>query len=140
MTRLVRFARWPKRQPKPPRRQGRLRDAPWPPLAALVGVAAVLWLAAGLHPERHGRARRPRADRRRPPRDHASGSFTLCARARRPNCVVDGDTIRVAGIKIRLEDIDAPEVFLPEMRLRARPRQPRDGAPPGARSTKAPSI
>jgi micrococcal nuclease len=40
--------------------------------------------------------------------------FTLCARASRPNCVIDGDTIRLGGVKIRLEDIDAPEVFSPK--------------------------
>jgi endonuclease YncB( thermonuclease family) len=31
-----------------------------------------------------------------------------------PNCVIDGDTIRLGGVKIRLEDIDAPEVFSPK--------------------------
>jgi micrococcal nuclease len=40
--------------------------------------------------------------------------FTLCAGASRPNCVIDGDTIRLGGVKIRLEDIDAPEVFSPK--------------------------
>ena len=43
-----------------------------------------------------------------------TGTFTLCAGARRRDCVVDGDTIWVDGIKIRLEDIDAPEVFSPK--------------------------
>jgi endonuclease YncB( thermonuclease family) len=43
----------------------------------------------------------------------AAGGFTVCARASQPNCVIDGDTIRLAGVKIRLEDIDAPEVFSP---------------------------
>ncbi len=38
----------------------------------------------------------------------------LCAGASRPNCVVDGDTIRYGGVKIRLADIDAPEVFSPK--------------------------
>ena len=28
--------------------------------------------------------------------------------------MIDGDTIRAGGIKIRLEDIDAPEVFSPK--------------------------
>ena len=43
-----------------------------------------------------------------------SGGFVLCAGASRPNCVVDGDTIRYGGVKIRLADIDAPEVFSPK--------------------------
>ena len=36
--------------------------------------------------------------------------FQICASADQLNCVVDGDTIHLAGIKIRLEDIDAPEI------------------------------
>ena len=42
-----------------------------------------------------------------------NGTFTLCGRGSQQNCVIDGDTIRYGGIKIRLEDIDAPEVFSP---------------------------
>ena len=42
------------------------------------------------------------------------GDFGLCASARQQNCVVDGDTIRYDGVKIRLADIDAPEVFSPQ--------------------------
>ena len=41
------------------------------------------------------------------------GAFVLCEQVRTPNCVVDGDTIRYGGVKIRLADIDAPEVFSP---------------------------
>jgi endonuclease YncB( thermonuclease family) len=44
----------------------------------------------------------------------ASGAFRLCSSAREQNCVVDGDTIRYGGVKIRLEDIDAPEIFSPQ--------------------------
>jgi micrococcal nuclease len=40
-------------------------------------------------------------------------TFTLCALARQPNCVVDGDTIWYGGVKIRLADIDTPETFEP---------------------------
>ena len=41
------------------------------------------------------------------------GDFRLCGSARQQNCVIDGDTIRHGGVKIRLADIDAPEVFSP---------------------------
>jgi endonuclease YncB( thermonuclease family) len=41
------------------------------------------------------------------------GNFKLCAGTRQPPCVIDGDTIRYGGVKIRLEDIDAPEIFSP---------------------------
>jgi micrococcal nuclease len=35
--------------------------------------------------------------------------FTLCSRANRINCVVDGDTIHYQGTIIRIEGIDTPE-------------------------------
>lgn len=44
----------------------------------------------------------------------STGAFRLCAEERRVNCVVDGDTIWHRGIKIRLADIDTPEVFSPQ--------------------------
>jgi micrococcal nuclease len=37
------------------------------------------------------------------------GGFTLCSRANRTNCVVDGDTIHHEGVIIRIEGIDTPE-------------------------------
>jgi micrococcal nuclease len=40
--------------------------------------------------------------------------FPLCSSAYHRNCVVDGDTIRYGGVKIRLADIDAPEVGQPK--------------------------
>jgi endonuclease YncB( thermonuclease family) len=36
------------------------------------------------------------------------GKFQLCGWVNRINCVIDGDTIRHEGIKIRLADIDTP--------------------------------
>jgi endonuclease YncB( thermonuclease family) len=44
----------------------------------------------------------------------SSDAFRLCAGRRQPNCVVDGDTIWHGGVKIRLADIDTPEVFSPK--------------------------
>lgn len=38
----------------------------------------------------------------------------VCAHTHLPSCVVDGDTIRLAGESIRLADIDAPEIFSPK--------------------------
>ncbi|HEX5077882.1 MAG TPA: thermonuclease family protein [Geminicoccaceae bacterium] len=40
-------------------------------------------------------------------------AFRPCAERRLPNCVIDGDTIRYGGVKIRIADIDTPEVFSP---------------------------
>lgn len=41
-------------------------------------------------------------------------TFTLCAKVYQSNCVIDGDTIRYGGEKIRLMDIDAPETHEPK--------------------------
>jgi len=39
--------------------------------------------------------------------------FTLCHTGGGTNCVVDGDTIWMDGVKIRVADIDAPETHPP---------------------------
>lgn len=39
----------------------------------------------------------------------AAALFTLCAAGPRETCVVDGDTFWLAGEKVRLSDINAPE-------------------------------
>lgn len=44
----------------------------------------------------------------------AQFSFTVCGGAQMYTCVVDGDTIRIEGVKIRIADIDTPEVFSPQ--------------------------
>jgi endonuclease YncB( thermonuclease family) len=87
-------------------RQGRLLHAPWQPLAALLGVAGVVWFAAALQPSIMGGNGAYVMN--------GNGAFVLCARASQQNCVIDGDTIRYGGAKIRLQDIDAPEVFSPK--------------------------
>lgn len=49
-----------------------------------------------------------------PPRfDTLSASFKLCDGPIRKNCVVDGDTFWFKGDKIRVADIDAPEISSP---------------------------
>ena len=40
----------------------------------------------------------------------ADHKFTFCGGLSQRYCVVDGDTIRFAGTKIRVEDIDTPEI------------------------------
>jgi endonuclease YncB( thermonuclease family) len=40
--------------------------------------------------------------------------FTLCAVSLRQYCVIDGDTIRYKGVKVRFLDIDAPEISAPK--------------------------
>jgi endonuclease YncB( thermonuclease family) len=106
LARLIAFRRQPGKK--------RLRHALWPPHVALLGVAVVVWLAAGLHADGPGGPQSLALHRGGALATSARGGFTLCARARLPNCVIDGDTIRYDGVKIRLEDIDAPEVFSPK--------------------------
>jgi endonuclease YncB( thermonuclease family) len=104
--------RW-RRRHEPARRRRRVA-APWP-LVALIGVAGAVWFAAALPPHAAG--------------DHGAdgalalhgdgaiagnGVFTLCLRASQQNCVIDGDTIRYGGARIRLEGIDAPETHEPK--------------------------
>src|SRR5689334_3128122 len=43
-----------------------------------------------------------------------SGPLVLCGRTKAKTCVIDGDTLRIAGTNIRLADIDAPEIFSPK--------------------------
>lgn len=45
--------------------------------------------------------------------DTLSARFVLCDGPIRTNCVVDGDTFWFRGDKIRIADIDAPEIFSP---------------------------
>lgn len=48
-----------------------------------------------------------------PASDRLSASFSICANAARTNCVVDGDTFWFRGEKIRIADIDTPELSPP---------------------------
>lgn len=62
------------------------------------------WIAARFAPS--GKPAAPSADPLR-------ASFSLCAGAVRVNCVADGDTFWFEGEKIRIADIDAPEISPP---------------------------
>lgn len=49
-----------------------------------------------------------------PPIEQSEGrAFTFCDGGSRINCVIDGDTFRLDGRKIRIADIDAPEIHPP---------------------------
>ena len=106
LVKVVEFRRHRQTKPQARRRQRRILNAPWQPLAGLVGVAAVLWFGAALDPGGSGGNGTLATN--------GNGTFALCVRASQRNCVIDGDTIRYGGVKIRLEDIDAPEVFSPK--------------------------
>ena len=114
MAKVVPFRNRRRNRPWIRRGRGRLANAPWPPLAALVGIAGLLWLGAALHPTGGIERQLTGLIGNAPSATGGSGGFVLCAGASRANCVVDGDTIRYGGVKIRLADIDAPEVFSPK--------------------------
>ena len=48
------------------------------------------------------------------PQDRESAHFTMCSGPIRINCVIDGDTIWYHHEKIRLSDINAPELSEPD--------------------------
>lgn len=49
----------------------------------------------------------------------ASTTFSICHTGGGQNCVVDGDTIWLHGVKIRVADIDAPETHPPRCTVEA---------------------
>jgi endonuclease YncB( thermonuclease family) len=77
-----------------------IRQTPWPPLFALLAVAAAVY-AFGVEPPSAGAAAVGQA------------RFERCVSGSQRTCVIDGDTIRYEGLRVRLEDIDAPEIFSP---------------------------
>jgi endonuclease YncB( thermonuclease family) len=74
--------------------------APWMPVAALVAISA----ATGYFTSESSSQSAPAS----------TVTFHLCGHGARINCVVDGDTIWYQGSKIRLADIDTPEVSEPK--------------------------
>ncbi len=54
------------------------------------------------------------------PTDTEQASFSLCDSGGGSNCVVDGDTFRYGGMKIRIADIDTPETHPPRCEAEAR--------------------
>ena len=57
-----------------------------------------------------------------PVQSHQSGGparFTICRTGGGTNCVVDGHTVWINGVKVRIADIDAPETHPPRCRREA---------------------
>jgi micrococcal nuclease len=73
----------------------------WLPVLAIVCGAGGASLFLG--PQSNGAEQPSRA-----------ATFTLCAKKMQANCVIDGDTIRYGGEKVRIMDIDAPEIHEPK--------------------------
>lgn len=88
------------------RAQGGARRAPfklW--LAAVTGIGAMIGLATGQLLDSTGTGSAAHAA-------ETSSEFAVCGTIRR-TCVVDGDTFWLDGVKIRIADIDTPEISEP---------------------------
>ncbi|MGV2129465.1 thermonuclease family protein [Agrobacterium vitis] len=70
-------------------------------------------VGGGIYLERTGGLDRVVALAFAPANDSLSGSFSICGDSRRVNCVVDGDIFWIQGEKIRVADIDTPELSPP---------------------------
>lgn len=79
---------------------------------AIVAVIAVGALGA-FHLQDTGRLDSMLASFTGPAADTLSASFSICDAGARTNCVVDGDTFWHQGEKIRIADIDTPELSPP---------------------------
>lgn len=75
--------------------------------------AAVLVVGGMLYLERTGRVDQTIALASAPAQDTLSASFSICGDGRRMNCIVDGDTFWFNGQKIRIANIDTPELSPP---------------------------
>ena len=113
----------PLRKPRKPgsktdrhRWQGKsLRSGPGRPRAPLTAILCAMviavggWLAFGGAGNLSGLL----AAARTPTADSSSAAFSFCGGDRRVDCVVDGDTFWFQGEKIRIADIDTPELSPP---------------------------
>lgn len=73
-------------------------------IAAIVGMWGLEWA------ERSGAIGRPASAPSQALLSGGSPAFTICGSGRQVNCVVDGDTFWMQGRKIRILDIDTPEL------------------------------
>jgi endonuclease YncB( thermonuclease family) len=82
-------------------------------IAALLGWNTQSWLA---RPQTSPVAGQPVSvdEVARDTSTRLSADFAVCGQGRRVTCVVDGDTIWLRGEKIRIADIDTPEVSAPK--------------------------
>jgi endonuclease YncB( thermonuclease family) len=93
------------------RYRSRLREGVWLPALIVAGAAAIYGHVDGTAAV-YGNVGGGTAPRSASIAERAD--FALCARGNQQTCVIDGDTIRYGGVKIRLADIDAPEAFSPK--------------------------
>jgi endonuclease YncB( thermonuclease family) len=93
-----------RRRPQRPRNTPRLIAAML--LGTLLGIAA--WYGAPDWTQIGEIAQLPASPNE--PSEHVSRTFTVCGTGQHTNCVIDGDTFRLDGTKIRIAGIDTPEI------------------------------
>lgn len=87
--------------------------APWEPLAILFTVASMLYVAT--YVVSAGGVGQALLQQASPVQGQTVAlSFSRCGGGARVTCVVDGDTIWLRGEKIRVADIDTPEISSPQ--------------------------
>lgn len=98
------------RQPVGAERDTRLTIGLSLAIAALVGWNAPDWLGLSPAAPTSIQSASPTSQ---PAANLVSAAFSVCSAGKRYTCVVDGDTIWLRGQKIRISDIDTPEVSTP---------------------------
>lgn len=91
------------------------RSGPSRPRKPLIAILCAMIIAAGgwLAFEGADSLSGLVAAARTPTADSSSAAFSFCGAHRREDCVVDGDTFWFGGEKIRIADIDTPELSPP---------------------------
>lgn len=102
MAQILQFRHRPKKRPATPRRKQRGVYLSVPVWVALVAGIALLKPDFG--------SKELGSSEIAPVRLAISQRFDFCSWGSQSYCVIDGDTIRYAGAKIRIEDMDTPEI------------------------------
>jgi endonuclease YncB( thermonuclease family) len=102
---------WPTPHPTP--REAPAATAPAAPPASQADLRARLWPTSADALDAAQPAIEPASQPAFAP-DALATHFTLCGGGARIDCVVDGDTFWLHGQKIRLADINTPEVSAPQ--------------------------
>jgi micrococcal nuclease len=102
MAQILQFRSRPKKRPAPPRRKQLGVYLSVPVWVAL--VAGMTFLEPDFSSKEFGTVEIA------PARLAISQRFDFCGWSSQSFCIIDGDTIRYAGTKIRIEDIDTPEI------------------------------
>lgn len=79
----------------------------------LAPILIVAWLTGYVVLDQAGLLNRLTLPTIAPHTDVQTATFSYCGAGRRITCIVDGDTIWLSGEKIRISDIDAPELSPP---------------------------